>query len=139
MALSLVGGALLNLPQLFPAAGNLLKMAGFVGGASMLTRVNLYLILEIALLYGHDIDDQARVPEMMSVVAASGLAATSPFLMDALDWSPATAIPAAALTASAVSKLIGEAAIALYQGRQEAVVAGEEILAGPLAARVAPA
>ncbi len=118
-SLSLLGGAILYLPQLFPAAGNVLKLAGFVGGASMLARMNLYLILEIALLYGHDIDDQARVPEMMSVVAASGLSAASPFLVNALGWVPVAAIPASAITASAVSKLVGEAAIALYKSRQD--------------------
>jgi hypothetical protein len=120
-SLSLVGGALLYLPQLIPVAGNVLKLAGFVGGASMLARMNLYLILEIALLYGHDIDDQARVPEMMAVVAASGLSAASPFAVQALDWAPIAAIPASAVTAGAVSKLVGEAAIAFYKRRQESL------------------
>lgn len=116
-SLSLVGGAILYLPQLFPVAGNILKMAGFVGGASMLARMNLYLILEVALLYGKDIDDRKRVPEMMAVVAASGLSAASPFLVKALDWHPVAAIPASGLTATAVAKLVGEAAIAFYKDR----------------------
>jgi hypothetical protein len=131
-SLSLIGGALLYLPQLFPVAGNVLKLAGFVGGASMLARMNLYLILEIALLYGHDIDDQARVPEMMAVVAASGLSAASPFLVKAMDWAPAAAIPASALAASGVSKLVGEAAIAFYRRRQEALA--EEAVIEPAGA-----
>jgi hypothetical protein len=114
--LSFFGGALLHLPQLFPVPGNVLKFAGFVGGASALTRMHLYLILEIALLYGHDIDDRARVPEMMSVVAACGMAAATPFLVDALDWHPAAAIPVSGLTSVAVTRLIGENAIRLYQG-----------------------
>jgi hypothetical protein len=113
-SLSLIGGALLYLPMLFPIAGNVLKMAGFVGGASMLTRVNLYLILEIALLFGKDIDDQARVPEMLAVVGASGLSAASPLIVNHMGWHPAVSIPASGLTAAAVAKLIGEAAIALY-------------------------
>ncbi|MGY6216726.1 hypothetical protein ACW73L_16330 [Methylolobus aquaticus] len=117
-SLSLVGGALLYLPMLFPVAGNVLKMVGFVGGASMLTRVNLYLILEIALLYGKDIDDQARVPELMAVIAASGLSATSPLLVSRMDWHPAASIPASGVMAAATAKLIGEAAIAFYQRPQ---------------------
>ena len=117
-SLSLVGGALLYLPMLFPVAGNVLKMVGFVGGASMLTRVNLYLILEIALLFGKDIDDQARVPELMAVIAASGLSATSPFVVSQLDWHPAASIPASGVMAATVAKLIGEAAIAFYQRPQ---------------------
>jgi hypothetical protein len=114
-SLSLVGGAILYLPMLFPVAGNVLKMVGLVGGASMLTRVNLYLILEIALLFGKDIDDQARVPELMAVVAASGLSATSPLLVSQMDWHPAASIPASGVMAATVAKLIGEAAIAFYQ------------------------
>jgi len=117
-SLSLVGGALLYLPMLFPVAGNVLKMVGFVGGASMLTRVNLYLILEIALLFGKDIDDQARVPELMAVIAASGLSATSPLLVSQMDWHPAASIPASGVMAAATAKLIGEAAIAFYQRPQ---------------------
>lgn len=113
-SLSLVGGGLLYLPAMFPVVGNVLKMIGFVGGASMLTRVNLYLLLEIALLYGKDIDDQARVPEMMAIMAASGLPAVTPLLVSRLNWHPAAAIPASGLTASATAKLIGEAAIAFY-------------------------
>jgi hypothetical protein len=119
-SLSLVGGGLLYLPAMFPVVGNVLKMVGFVGGASMLTRVNLYLLLEIALLYGKDIDDQARVPEMMAIVAASGLPAVTPLLVSRLNWHPAAAIPASGLTASATAKLIGEAAIAFY-GRGRAL------------------
>ncbi|MEJ2070376.1 MAG: hypothetical protein P8X58_08205 [Syntrophobacterales bacterium] len=58
-SLSFLGGALLHLPMLIPGLGLALGLLGFVGGASALTRMHLYLILEIALLYGKDIDDQA--------------------------------------------------------------------------------
>lgn len=135
-SLSLIGGAILYLPQLLPVFGNVWKMAGFVGGASMLTRLNLYLILEIALLYGEDIDDQARVPEMMAVVAASGLSAATPLLVNALDWHPAAAIPASGLSATALSKLVGESAIAFYKNRRAATVLTEE---GVAEAAMAPA
>lgn len=114
-SLSLVGGALLYLPTLFPLAGNVLKLGGFVGGASVLTRVNLYLILEIALLFGKDIDDQARIPELLAVIAATGLSAASPFLVSQLNWHPAVAIPTSGLSAAAIAKLIGESAIAYYR------------------------
>ncbi|SMF95196.1 hypothetical protein SAMN02949497_2547 [Methylomagnum ishizawai] len=127
-SLSLVGGALLHLPQLFPGAGNILKLAGFVGGASMMARMNLYLILEVALLYGQDIDDQARVGEMMAVVAASGASAAMPLLVNALEWAPVAAIPASGISASAVSKLVGEAAIAFYKSRRDAQVAAQEAM-----------
>jgi hypothetical protein len=115
--LSFLGGSILHLPHLFPGAGQVLKYAGFMGGASILTRMHLYLVLEIALLYGLDIDDEARVPELISVIAPSTLAAGAPFLVDALDWHPAAAIPTAGLTSAAATRLIGEAAILLYSGR----------------------
>lgn len=136
-SLSLIGGAILYLPQLLPVFGTFWKMAGFVGGASMLARLNLYLILEIALLYGEDIDDEARVPEMMAVVAASGLSAISPLLVDALDFHPAAAIPVSGLTAGAVSKLVGESAITLYRNRRAAAACLEEGFAAEAA--MAPA
>jgi len=113
-SLSLLGGALLHVPMLLPGLGQVFKLIGFVGGASMLTRMHLYLILEIALLYGKDIDDQARVPEMAAVVLGSGLAAATPFLVDALDVNPLYSLPVAGLTASAVAKTIGESAIHFY-------------------------
>ena len=115
-ALSFIGGALLHLPQLVPIAGGALKFAGFAGGASIITRMHLYLILEIALLYGHDIEDEARVPEMMAIVAASGLTAASPFLVNALNWHRLAAIPTSGLTVLAMTQLIGTAAIRHYSG-----------------------
>ncbi len=113
--LSFLGGALLHLPMLIPGLNLTLSMLGFVGGATVLTRMHLYLILEIALLFGKDIDDQARVPEMAAVVAATGLALGAPFLMDALGVHPLLSLPGAGLTAFAVSRLIGEETIRLYQ------------------------
>jgi hypothetical protein len=112
--LSFFGGALLHLPGLLPGAGTALKLAGFAGGASVVTRMHLYLILEIAHLHGHDIDDQARVPEMMAIVAASGIASASPWLIQALDWHRLAAIPAAGVGMVATTQLIGAAAIRYY-------------------------
>ena len=112
--LSFIAGTLLHLPQLLPVASIALKFAGFAGGASVLTRMHLYLILEIALLYGHDIEDQARVPEMIAIVSASGLSAATPFLVNALDWNKLAAIPTSGVTVAAMTQLIGLAAIQRY-------------------------
>jgi len=121
--LSFLGGTLLHLPMLIPGLGQALRLLGFVGGAAMLTRMHLYLILEIALLYGRDIDDQARVPEMVSVVAATGLAAGAPLLLQAFEMSPLLALPAGGLTSASVAQLIGESAIRFYsqEGLETAV------------------
>jgi len=112
--LSFLGGTLLHLPFLIPGLGQTLQMLGLVGGGTALTRMHLYLILEIALLYGQDIDDRARVPEMVAVVAATGLAAGTPLLLNALDLNPLLALPAAGLTASTVAQLIGDQAMRFY-------------------------
>ena len=121
--LSFFGGALLHLPALLTGAGTALKWAGFAGGASVVTRMHLYLILEIAHLHGHDIDDQARVPEMMAIVAASGMASASPWLIQALDWHRLAAIPAAGVGMVATTQLIGAAAIRYYAGAKPALPA----------------
>jgi hypothetical protein len=120
--LSFLGGAILNLPGLIPGLGRTLQLLGLVGGGACLTRMHLYLILEIALLYGKDIEDQARVPEMAAVVAGTGLAVGTPFLMQAFDLNPLLSIPASGLTASGLARLIGEGAIHLY-GRAVALPA----------------
>lgn len=112
--LSFLGGALLHLPWLIPGLGQTLQLLGLVGGGTALTRMHLYLILEIALLFGKDIDEQERVPEMAAVVAATGLAAGTPLLLNAFDLNPLVALPVSGLTASAVAQLIGESAIHFY-------------------------
>jgi hypothetical protein len=112
--LSFLGGVLMNLPMLVPGLGQALKLLGVVGGASAVTRMHLYLIMEIALLYGKDIDDQARVPEIVAVVLASGLAAGASLLVQALEMNPLLALPVGGLTSASVVRLIGESAIRFY-------------------------
>ena len=115
--LSLLGGTLLNLPVLLPGAGLLLKMIGIVGATSMLTRLHLYLILEIALVFGNDIDDQARVAEMAAVVAATGLGIAAPLLVRVFGLHPVYSLPAGGLSATATTRLIGYTAVRFYSGQ----------------------
>jgi hypothetical protein len=112
--LSMLGGLILDLPTMIPLVGPALKILGFVGGTSALVRMHLYLILEIALLYGQDIEDQARVPEMVAVVAGTGLAVGAPFVIGALGFHPLWAMATGGLAAVAMSRLIGESAIRYY-------------------------
>jgi hypothetical protein len=114
---ALIGGAFSYLPFMLPGVGPALRLAGVVGTSSMLTRMHLYLILEIALVHGHDIDDETRVPEMAAVVGATGLAAGTPLLLDALGWTPLLGLPVSMLSASAVTQMIGETALRLYGGQ----------------------
>ncbi|MFH1117902.1 MAG: hypothetical protein V1792_28610 [Pseudomonadota bacterium] len=113
--LSFIGGTLTHLPMLLPGIGQAFKFLGFVGAASMMTRMHLSLILEIALLYGKDIDDKARLPEIAAVVAAVGLGAVAPFLVRVLELNPLYALPAGAISAAAVTRIVGESAIRLYE------------------------
>jgi hypothetical protein len=120
-SLSFLGGALTELPLLIPGLGQALGLLGLVGGTSVLIRMHLYLILEIALLYGKDIEDQARVQEMVAVVLATGIAAGAPLLIKAMGINPLWALPAGGLTCATAAQLIGESAIRFYS--QEAAVA----------------
>lgn len=121
--LSFLGGSFMHLPMCVPGLGQALKLLGFVGGASALTRMHLYLILEIALLFEKDINDQARVPEMLAVVAATGLAAGAPLLINLLDINPLYSLPAAGLGASTVAQMVGESAIRFYGGAKQLTAA----------------
>ena len=124
--ISAIGATLSHLPLLVPGVGKALKILGFVGGTSMMTRMHLYLILEIALLYGKDIDDKARVPEMAAVVGAVGLGAVAPFLVRILDFNPLYALPAALVSSATVTQLVGESAIRLYRS-DKAEASGKEM------------
>jgi len=117
--LAAVGGGLLYLPTMFPAAGQFLKLAGVVGAGSMLTRMHLYLILEIAFIYGEDIDDLARVPEMVAVVAATGMGGAAPQLLGGFQLAPWIMVGSGALSMATVTRLIGLAATRFYGARAE--------------------
>ncbi len=116
--LSLLGGLILDLPAMIPVIGYALKILGFVG-TSALVRMHLYLILEIALLYGRDIDDEARVPEMAAVVAGTGVAVGAPFAAGALGAHPLVSMATGGVAAVTVSRLIGESAIRRFSQPQE--------------------
>jgi hypothetical protein len=110
--LALLGGALVSLPWLLPGVGQSLKLAGIAGAASILTRMNLYLINEIALAFGEDIDDTARVTDMLAVMGATGLGAAAPgIIAKSLGLNPWYQLPAGALSAASVTRLIGQTAI----------------------------
>ncbi len=60
---------------------------------------------------------------MMAIVAASGMASASPWLIQALDWHRLAAIPAAGVGMVATTQLIGAAAIRYYAGAKPALPA----------------
>jgi len=115
--LSLLGGALLNAPLLMPGLGQALKLTGVVGAGSLLTRMHLHLILEIACLFGEDIDDSARVPEMLAVITATGLGAAAPSVLAAHGMKPMLMMPVGALSMTAITRLVGWSALRFYAAR----------------------
>ena len=122
-SLSLIGGSLFHVPALLPGLSRVSKLLGLAAGASVLTRAHLYMILEIAHVYGKDIDDQARVPEVAAVVAATAAVVAAPALaVQLFGVTPLLAIPAAGLTATALTRLIGKIAVDRYSKEAHAAV-----------------
>ena len=113
--LSLLGGALLHVPALVPL-GSALKLVGIATGASVMIRLNMTLLLQIALLHGHDIDDRARLKEMAAIIAASALNSSSSMFPHLLDLNPYYKAVMGGATVMSANQLIGEAAL-LYFGR----------------------
>jgi len=124
--LSIVSGALTHLPMLVPGIGQALQLIGLVGGTTVMTRMHLYLILEIALLYEKDIDDAARLPEIAGVASAVALGTAAPLLVQLLDLNPLYALPAGAISAAAVTLVVGESAIRMYRV-EESVLSAEAV------------
>ena len=110
--LSFFGGVLLDLPLFLPGVSNALRIVGVAGGTAIMMQMHVSLIREIALLFGRDIDDHARVKEMLAVLALSGLASSSPFLVRKM--KPWYALPVTGVAVSTMGALIGETAIRYY-------------------------
>jgi hypothetical protein len=115
--LSVMSSLLLHLPMLMPGVGQLIKLLGMASTAAAIMQLQMSLILEIALLFGRDIDDRARVKEMAVVMAAAGLTSGTPLLIQAIGLKPWLGIPSGAAAAAALNQLVGEAAIRYYRRR----------------------
>ena len=114
-SLSLLGGALLHVPLFLPKVAPGLKLLGIAGGASVLMRMHMSLVLEIALLFGHDIDKTDRLKEIAVVIAAAGLISATPFLTKALNIESYYALLTGGMTVSSGSQLVGDAALLYYR------------------------
>ncbi len=112
--LSILGSALMHVPMLVPALGPPLKLIGIAMGSSVMIRLNMTLLLQIAMLYGHDIDDRARLKEMAAIIAASGLASGTSLLPYVFNLDARTKAIVGGASVITVSQLLGEAAIRYY-------------------------
>ena len=122
LPLSLLGGALLHVPMLFPTIGPALKALGIATGTAAMIQLNMSMLLEIALLYGHDIDDRARVKDIAAIIAATGLASGTSLLPYVFNLAPRQRALVGGASVITVSHLIGEAAIRYYSRDSEAAV-----------------
>ncbi len=113
--LSLLGAGLMHLPALVPSIGPVLRALGVAAGTSAMVQLHMVLLLEIAFVYGHDINDRARVKEMLAIIAATGLASGTSLLPYTLNLTPRYGTLFGGATDITVSHLIGEAAIRYYR------------------------
>ena len=128
--LSLLGGTLMHAPMLLPAAGPALKLLGVGTGASVVIRLNMTLLMQIALIFGHDIDDRARLKEMMAIIAASGAAGGTTLLPHLFGLAPSYKGLLGGAAVLATSQLIGEVAIKYYgRGVKEPTKARTQVAA----------
>lgn len=132
--LAILGGTLLSVPGLFPGIGSSLKLAGLVGATSMLTRMNLYLINEIALVFGEDLDESARISDMMAVVAATSIGTAAPgYISQALGLGTWAQLPTGAVTSVAMTQFIGRAAISHFKRKAAGLEGAGEVAAAAVA------
>ncbi|KYF76874.1 hypothetical protein BE17_05065 [Sorangium cellulosum] len=114
-AIAFAAGGVVQTPAIIPGFGVMYEGLGFVAGTSILTRMHLYLILEIALLFGKDIDESDRVKELMAVVATCAASAAAPAAVLVATMNPVFAVATGALAATAATRTIGESAIRRYK------------------------
>lgn len=118
--LSIVGAALIQAPKLIPAtAPPVLKLMGIATGASLMIRLNMTLLMQIALVYGYDLDDQARLKELLTIIAASGAAGGATLLPQLSALTPTYKAVAGGAAIAMASQALGEAAIAYYSAGAE--------------------
>ena len=119
--LSLLGGALLGLPALVPATSTPFRLIGLAGAASALAQMHTAMVLEIALIHGFDIDDRARLKDLMVVLAATGLMSAAPDLARRRGLGATLSVVSGTLMVSSMSELIGRSAVAFYGRRMRAL------------------
>lgn len=112
--LSLLSGALFHAPMLVPTIGPAIKLLGIAAGSSLMVRLNMTLVLQIALLFGRDIDSRARLKELAAIIAATGLTTYTSQLPQLADYSLHHKGIIGGAAVMTMSQIIGETAIQYY-------------------------
>jgi hypothetical protein len=117
--LSMVSSALIHLPSMVPALGPAFRFLGTASGTTLMMTLNMTLVMQIALIYGYDLDDRARIKELLAVIAATAAATSSTVMIPQL--ASLKSRPRA-LAGSAVimttSQLVGEIALRYFSHKQ---------------------
>ena len=117
--LSMVSSALIHIPSVIPVAGPAFRFLGVASGTTLMMVLNMTLAMQIALIFGRDLDDKARLKELFLVVAATGLASGSTTLVPQLsNLRPRLKAIAGGATIMTTSRLIGEIALQYYGRKQ---------------------
>jgi len=117
--LSLMGSALIHVPAAIPAIGPAFRFLGLASGTTVTMIFNMTLLMQIALLYGHDIDDRARFKELLAVIAATGISSASTFVVPQLaDLAPGIRAIAGGATIITTGQLVGDIAIKYFSRKQ---------------------
>jgi hypothetical protein len=116
--LSLLGSALIHIPTALPAIGPAFRFLGLASGTTVTMILNMTLLLQIALLYGHDIDDRARLRELLAVIAATGISSSSTFVLPQLaNLAPGIRAIAGGAATITTGQLVGEIAIKYFSSK----------------------
>jgi len=117
--LSMVSSALVHIPTVIPVAGPAFRFLGFASGTTLMMVLNMTLAMQIALIFGHDLDDRARIKELLAVITATGLASGSTSLVpQLLSLRPRLRAFAGSATIMTTSQLIGEIALKYFSRKR---------------------
>ena len=76
--LSMVCSALIHLPSAIPVAVPAFRILGLASGTTLMMILNMTLVMQIALIFGYDLDDRARIKELSAVIATTAAATGLP-------------------------------------------------------------
>jgi uncharacterized protein (DUF697 family) len=81
--------------------------------------LNMTLVMQIALIFGHDLDDRTRIKELLAVIAATGLASSSTAVVPQLaSLNPRLRAVIGAGAVMTTSQLMGEAALKYFSRKR---------------------
>jgi len=119
MPLSMFSSALIHLPTVIPVAGPAIRFLGVASGATLIMVLNMTLVMQIALIFDYDIDDRARIKELLAVIATTAAATGSTMLVPQLaSLRPRLRAVAGSAAMITTAQLIGQTALRHFSRAQ---------------------